>query len=262
MSDEGVLRKATLTGGVEARAIANRRFGAADFDGWVNVWLNALPVGRVLDLCCGTGNQLVLYASRPDCRELTGVDISAESLEVARRRLLDINENGASQLHCLSMDDAFKAPPISNAEFDLISCFYGLYYAASAGRVLTAAASRLAPGGIIAVVGPYGRNNASLFDLLGRHLELPSLVVTSSTTFMEDEVVPALERNLSVRRETFVNHVRYPSPDAVMDYWRASTFHDPSCEAAVARDIDAHFRRSGEFIVEKHVMAAIGEKPI
>lgn len=262
MNDDLVLRKATSTDGVETRANANRQFGDADFDGWVHSWLDELPAARVLDLCCGTGNQLVLYGSRPDCRELTGVDISTESLEVARRRLLEIGGNVNVELHGLSIDDSFEPNPINDTTFDLISCFYGLYYAASAARVIAGAASRLAPGGVIAVVGPYGRNNASLFDLLGRHLDLPELVVRSATTFMEHEVLPELEQHLNVRQETFVNRVHYPSQDAVMEYWRASTFHDVTCEAAVATDIEAHFQQNEKFTVEKHVMAVIGEKSI
>lgn len=259
MSDDAVLRRAAATANVEARAGANRRFGDADFDGWVGSWLATLPAGRVLDLCCGTGNQLVLYAARDDCRELTGVDISPESLDVAGRRLSEIGAADRATLLCVGLDETFRTSPVADATFDLVSCFYGLYYAADPAAVLAAATDRLAPGGHIAVVGPYGANNRTLFDLLSRHLTLPDLVVRSATTFMEHEVAPALERRLALRRETFVNRISYPDASALLDYWRASTFYEPDCEDAVAADIAQHFRRHDAFVVEKHVMAAIGK---
>ena len=260
MKTADVLKSATISRASEKRADVNRRFGNADFGEWVKSWLNKLPTERVLDLCCGTGNQLVLYAARRDCRVIVGVDISQESLDVATSRLAAMNAVDSVTLECADIDDEFVRPALVNRDFNLLSCFYGLYYAANPAAILKSAADAVTNGGAVVVVGPYGRNNASLFEILERHYELPELVVKSATTFMVEVVVPALNESLSVRRETFLNRVHYPDSETLLDYWRASTFYNGDKHEAVATDIEHHFSQHGEFVVEKHVMAVIGVK--
>ena len=73
-------------------------------------------------------------------------------------------------------------------------------------------------------------------------------------------MVPVLGKSLELKKKTFVNRIIYPDANSLLDYWRASTFHNPEFDARVAKDIEAHFANSPEFIVEKHVMAAIATK--
>ena len=47
---------------------------------------------------------------------------------------------------------------------------------------------------------------------------------------------------------------------ALISYLRASTFYSADHDELVARDIDRHFATEDTFIVEKHVMAAIGRR--
>ena len=75
---------------------------------------------------------------------------------------------------------------------------------------------------------------------------------------MSEIVLPTVERRLEVEKHTFVNPVRYPDSAALLDYWRASTFYEPAWEQSVANDIDVHFSTHGSFVLEKHVMAALG----
>ena len=261
MTRDRVRDRSTIAAGTSARSAANRRFGDADFDGWVRGWLDALPAGVVLDLCCGTGNQLVLYASRPECLRMIGVDLSPEALAIAGERLESTRTNAQYALIEAELDTAFAEPALEGRAFDTVSCFYGLYYARDPASVLRSAYQHLAPGGAIVVVGPYGDNNASLFALLQRHFELPPLVLRSAGSFMTGEVVPALrETGAAVTAEKFVNRVRYPDATSVMQYWRASTFYEPAHEVDIARDLDAHFSGHDEFVVEKHVMAALARK--
>ena len=82
--------------------------------------------------------------------------------------------------------------------------------------------------------------------------------VSTITLGKESVMRPPFEERLAVRRETFVNRVRYPDPEAVMTYWRASTFFDAKHADAIESDVKKHFDDHDEFVVEKHVMAAIG----
>jgi len=251
---------ATNSVSLTIRAESNIRFSGADFGGWVQELLASIEFTRVLDLCCGTGNQLVLYASRPGVEQLIGVDASASALARAEERLSELGSATSAVLECVSMDDAFGCPSIRHARVDLASCFYGLYYATDPAAVLDAMIDRLDKYGTVLIVGPWGENNASLFNLLERYFPLPENVLSSVRTFMNEIVLPTIARRLQLETRCFVNPVRYPDATAVLDYWRASTFFDPTFEAAVTRDIEAHVTVHGEFVLEKHVMAAVGRK--
>ena len=252
--------RATRAESLDVRAGDNARYGSGDFDGWSRGLIENLKFASVVELACGTGNQLCIYAKRPGMTRLVGVDLSGKALAQAGERLKQLGASARISLLELPLDDAPRAKDLSTETFDLVSCFYGLYYAADPGKVLEGFIDRLTENGSVIVVGPHGKNNATLFDILERHTRLPDLVVYSATTFMNEAVMPVLRRRLNCRIETFVNPVIYPDTDAVMRYWKASTFYDAKVERAVRDDIDAAVRRDGRFVIEKHVMAAIGTK--
>lgn len=248
---------AVASGNLVGRAEANKRFGMADFDGWLKGIVDGLAFSTALDLCCGTGNQLVLYAARPGVRRLVGADLSRESLDAARDRVNATGFGGELVLEAVAMEEAFTRPTVAAYRFDLVSCCYGLYYSTDVFRTLDDILAHLSPGGALFVVGPYGANNARFFDLLQRHFTLPELVLRSATSFMGKEVAPYLKALAEVTKYTFVNPVAFSDPEAVMAYWRKTTFFDDRHEAGVRRDLEAHFTESDTFVIEKHVMAYI-----
>lgn len=251
---------ATDSANLTTRAESNRRFAGADFEAWVRELLDSIDFTRVLDLCCGTGNQLVLYAARPGIEQLVGVDVSASALARAEERLVEMGSAGSAVLECVAIDDAFARPSLNAARFDLAACFYGLYYASDPVAVLDATIDRIDEHGTVLIVGPWGENNASLFGLLERHYALPENVLSSAQTFMNETVLPTIARRLDLETHRFFNPIRFPDSAAVLDYWRASTFFEPAVEAEVTRDVEAHVAAHGNFVLEKHVLAAIGGK--
>lgn len=251
--EEAAVSSSNLSGRIDA----NKRFAGADFEAWMRGLVADLDTTRVLDICCGTGNQLVLYAGKPDCAHLAGLDMSSDSLDAARQRIAGTDFSGTLDLRAGDMDATFDQPGIRDGHFDLISCCYGLYYANHVRALLDDALLHLTAHGRLMIVGPWGANNQSLFDLLRRHITLPELVVRSATSFMVEEIMHHLGSRVPVHTENFVNPVRYPDVDAVLAYWRRTTFHDAAAEDAVRADLEARFAETGAFVVEKHVMAII-----
>ncbi|MCK4462653.1 MAG: class I SAM-dependent methyltransferase [candidate division Zixibacteria bacterium] len=255
-----LMERAVKSSNLVQRSDGNRRFGRNDFGAWVNELTAPLKYRTVLDVCCGTGNQLLHFASRSGLEELVGVDLSGDSLEKARGRLAETGFDGKLSLLKTSLEEMFSRSELSGTKFDLISCFYGLYYSRNVEDTLHGMLNHLSEHGTLLIVGPYGKNNTSLFELLQRHFSLPDGVLRSATTFMEQEVHPVLTAHTDVEAVTFVNPVEYPEPQALIEYWRASTFYSKEHEPAVERDVEDHFRRNGSFIVEKHVMAYVARK--
>ena len=249
------MARAIRSENLQERARDNQRFGRADFDGWVNGLMNSLKFRSVLDVCCGTGNQLVKYADIPSVEKIIGIDLSEESLDRAQDRLEECQDNMDIALIPVGMEEMFGEPSLANQTFDLISCFYGLYYARNVEAIMAQMCDHLSKNGSILIVGPYGKNNASFFGLLRRHFGLPELVVRSATTFMEEEVLTFLSQRANVTTQTFVNPICFPESQPLLDYWKASTFYAAEHESAVEQDIVEHFEKHGQFVIEKHVMA-------
>ena len=98
---------------------------------------------RVLDLGCGDGLLLELLAEQ-DGRQLAGVDLSAQSLALARRRPalsgVRLEEARAQQL------------PFLDDSFDACVCHMALMLMADVELVAAELARILAPGGVLACV--------------------------------------------------------------------------------------------------------------
>jgi ubiquinone/menaquinone biosynthesis C-methylase UbiE len=252
-----LMQRATCSSNLEQRSNANQSYGTNDFDAWVDALLGRIPFDSVLDVCCGTGNQLVQYARLNGEADIVGVDVSEASLKSAADRMAGTARS--CRLKAGAMEEMFRDQALGSARFDLISCFYGLYYSKDVTRTLEEMIGHLSAKGSLLIVGPYGKTNAALFDILQRHFTLPELVLRSATDFMQQEVLPVLAPRLQVTVETFVNPVRFPTAQSVTDYWRASTFFAPRFEAAVTRDIKRHFQLNREMVLEKHVIAYRGQ---
>jgi ubiquinone/menaquinone biosynthesis C-methylase UbiE len=260
MKNDDIYKKAKNTEKVESRSDINIKYGEFDFSAWTKDLIKDLAVNNVLDVCCGTGNQLVLYASIPKVKMLFGVDISKEALKKAEERLRPLLPKNKFILIQSSMEEMFKNPILNSRKYNLISCFYGLYYSKDVTSTLEEMIEHLDKKGNILIVGPFGKNNASLFSLLEKYFKLPELVIRSSSTFMEEEVLPIIKKYCVVTQKYFFNRIKYPNPESLLAYWKSTTFYFPEYENEVFAEIKKHFNFNKEFIVEKHVMAIIGEK--
>lgn len=98
----------------------------------------------ILDAGCGSGyKSLVLAAANPGAK-IVGIDISEQSLDLARKRFQHHNlENG--EFHLISIDEL----PNTGWEFDYINCDEMLYLFSEPAIALKAMQSVLKPHGII-----------------------------------------------------------------------------------------------------------------
>jgi demethylmenaquinone methyltransferase/2-methoxy-6-polyprenyl-1,4-benzoquinol methylase len=110
---------------------------------WRRYLVSRLPPdgGHVLDVATGTG--LVAAELLRRGFRVTGLDQSAEMLEVARRRLGSRIELVESSAHSV---------PFENASFDHLTCTYLLRYVDDPGATLAELARVVSPGGIVAML--------------------------------------------------------------------------------------------------------------
>jgi len=105
------------------------------------------PPRRILEVGCGTGRNLAELARRFPAAEISGVDLSAPMLELARRK----TRGFGPRVHLFHQ--AYAAPLGDAPAFDLILFSYALSMFNPGYDTAIAAARRdLAPGGLVAVV--------------------------------------------------------------------------------------------------------------
>lgn len=109
---------------------------------------------RILDAGCGSGVGTEYLVHLNPQAQVTGIDLSAGTLQVARERC---QRSGADRVefHHLSLYDVDQVP----GEFDLINCVGVLHHLPDPIRGIQALSRKLAPGGLmhIFVYGELGR---------------------------------------------------------------------------------------------------------
>lgn len=103
-------------------------------------WVCSRASGEVLEIALGTGRNLSFY---PEDVRLTGIELSPEMLEIARRRARELEREAD-----LRSGDA-QDLPFRDASFDTVVCTLGLCTIPDDRRAVTEAARVLRPGGYL-----------------------------------------------------------------------------------------------------------------
>src|SRR5215469_16107898 len=89
MREDPDFREATISSTCLAgRLDSNAKYSTRDLNQWILSFVRPTKDERLLDLCCGTGKQLIEYTRLAG--EVHGLDASAESLEIARTALKNV----------------------------------------------------------------------------------------------------------------------------------------------------------------------------
>ena len=105
----------------------------------------------VLDIGCGTGNELLEAARRWPAAHLTGLDASTGMLAVARRETGRLPEAIRERIDFIEADAS--AIPVPDASFDIVITAFMLQQVPDRSAVLREAHRALRPGGLLAIYG-------------------------------------------------------------------------------------------------------------
>ncbi len=149
--------------------------------------------GSVLEVGVGTGLSLGLYAPH---LQITGVDVSAEMLTKARRK---VAERGLSHVAALREMDA-RSLDFPDASFDTVVAMYLVSVVPEPERVVREMARVCKPGGEVLIVNHFARDGGALgiaeraaapfADWIGWHSDFPIDRVLGERTLEPEETRP------------------------------------------------------------------------
>lgn len=183
--------------------------------------------GAVADLGCGIGKLGEALSSGGFTGVYVGVDTSKTHEESFRRAApagAEFVPEGLASW-CSS----------SRHRFDAVASVYSLYYEEtfSPRELLERMLDRTTPRGRAVVIGPYGANNASWFELLERAgVAIPARVRHESSGYLEDVVRAAASLTCDVRLRHYRNDV-VMNAEKARAYWRSVIYRDEARDEAV-----------------------------
>lgn len=245
------------TGALNDRITQNIAGGEADLNAWIFERLRFRTGEQVLELCCGTGKQTDFFLKNLDpASRLTALDISPSSLEAIKQRHPDDTRLSLVPGNITDISAALPAGEAAKEDLSMIFCAYGLYYSADPVKTMNDGLARLTKDGRMVVVGPFGRNNAELFeDCEAAGVKFDSLITYSSRDFMPSCVVTHLAGAFhELQVSSLRNTVSWKTPEAVMSYWKASTFYEPAAEERFAQIVSERFASQGVYRNTKWIM--------
>lgn len=248
--------RATQTDFLERRLELNRESSSANFDQWLFQRLKVKAGEDVLDVGCGSGAQTIPFS------ELVGgggsvsaLDISSDSVALLKRRLkADVRvEATAADMASLGklISDFFSVK-----RYDLAHSSYALYYSPKRIEVLDAMRGALKSGGRCAVFTPNVPHG--LVNLAGRFTKIPE-AVTDSLVFGSSVLEPYFKKNFSsFEVHYFHNIVTLSDADALIEFYRQTTYHDAAAEQDMKSVANEEIARTGSYKYEKNGYLIIG----
>ena len=128
---------------------------SAAIDHWwrsLTVRLSAVPRGgRVLDVCCGTGDLTLAYAAgAPQAARIVGSDFCHEMLVRGCDKAVGRADSRGGRVRFVEAD-ALRLP-FPDGRFDVVSCAFGLRHVADPDAALAEWFRVLAPGGRLVIL--------------------------------------------------------------------------------------------------------------
>ena len=200
----------------------HQKYGSRDIDEWMLGLLQPAAGSRILDVGCGAGKQCLTYHRYLKGKaKIIGGDVSPDLLSQARRAA---KEAGAKvDFQTLDFNQQFPYP---DADFDLVSCCFAIYYAADPSLTVGEMHRVLRPGGRLFTTGPMPENKRLFYEVIHDATQRPIPPMPGSSRYASAILTAIRERFAEVRVEVFENPLVFETVEPFLAYTRASLNED------------------------------------
>lgn len=236
------------------RLKANQEYGTYDLVEWIRGLIKPRRLDRILDLGCGTGEQLMRlseeigpagFAVGID-KSRSGISVFQESLEVKRRL----------NVKAIYGDIRDFRKYTGDGRFDICMSNFAFYYVKNKARVIDEVKEVLSARGRFFVSGPMCHNN---YELIQLHSSVAGTDPNSYyPRFMEEEILPLVrEKFTTVSTSIFRNPVIFPNVQSLTEYWRNYYLFRPENESDFVKEVKRIFRSGKDFTTVKEVLGIL-----
>lgn len=200
----------------------HQKYGSRDIDQWMLELLRPAKGIRILDVGCGAGKQCLSYHRHLEGQaHIEGGDVSRDLLDQARQAA----EQAGAQIGFQTLDFNQKFPH-PEADFDLVSCCFAIYYAADPAFTVGEMHRVLKPGGRLFTTGPMPENKRLFYEVIHEATQRPIPPMPGSSRYASAILTAIRERFAEVRVEVFENPLVFETVEPFLAYTRASLNED------------------------------------
>jgi ubiquinone/menaquinone biosynthesis C-methylase UbiE len=207
---------------LQTRIDIHKQFGSRDIDAWMLDILELQKGSRILDVGCGSGKQCVaFYNALEGEAEITGGDVSDDLLAQAEARNAELGD----PMRFIELDFNRRFP-LDDAQYDLVSCCFAIYYADDAAFTIREMHRVLREGGRLFTTGPLPENKQLFYDIIKEATGKPIPPMPGSSRY-DSEILGAIGDTFSkVDVHRFDNPLVFDQVEPFIDYTRASLSED------------------------------------
>lgn len=249
----------------------HKKYGGRDIDQWMLETLQVQKGAYILDVGCGAGKQCFVFhnALRGEC-EITGGDVNAALLAQARSENAKIGSPITFTELDFNQHFAFD-----DAQFDLASCCFAIYYARDIPFTIGEIQRVIRPGGRLFTSGPMPENKKLFYDVIREATDNKPIPPMPGSSRYASEILAAIQATFArVEVHIFENPLTFHEVEPFVAYTRASLNEDrkiwgsffdekDTFESVMSRirEVAARrLRRDGELVMTKVVGGFVAYK--
>jgi len=243
----------TDSGALDYRIYVHKNFSKADFDKWILDNLDLRKGLNVLDIGCGSGKHLFSIADEigPE-GQVVGADISDESLAKCKEK---IKETNVQNIKVYKSDLTELKENLPSIGYDRALSSFAIYYTKDKEKTFSDIYDLLKPNGHLFICGPTPKNNTEFLELVKKSGGTYSQDFLKWTNFLEKDAKESLEKIFGNVEVTYLNNpIKFPTPDTVFKYWKATPHYRPELEEKMKDIIKEEFDKNNKFITNKVII--------
>ncbi len=229
------------------RIDSHKKFSKKDVNNWILQIISLKDGETLLDLGCGTGAQMLKFATSHPKSEIFGIDASETSLEIIKNyckknNIINVTTIQGSMYDCLSL---LK----DTNDFDVVCSSYALYYSKNISKLISNIKKILKPSGRFFVCGPMKGNNLELIEFQAK---IENSLVKEPHYFMTEDILPEIKKNFkNVSEDYFSNPTHFPDSLSLIQYWKSYYLYDEKIEKQFLEKIKNFFEKNHAFVTTK-----------
>jgi len=243
---------------LQVRIRAHKEFANFDVGTWIEEFVKR-PRRSILDVGCGSGNHLGIYAKSVGRNgRVVGIDREARLVNAARKEYTNTPQ---IEVVVGSMNDPL---PFPDASFDLCFSNFAIYNADDPRATLREIARVLEPGGQVVLIGPTRNNALEIYEynerLTGVAIDPVTLIRTDR---LRQEIEPIVKDLFAdVREEVLNSFLTFPNADEFLLYFQSTMAYEETAEKrGVTRDeMRTALPPTGHPIVSKEMLAVVATR--